>query len=209
MASGPPLAPALAIRCGQRAAPSGGGPAHMPSMEGQSAWRVKARAGLRGVGRAGGPPRGPGSVGSRGWSRPRCAVGRRRGSLGQSAAGSGPRCTGLVELPVPGAIEPHPDRLTTGGGIGAAPPSMAKAASLGQRPGGDQAHSTVAATIGPTPQGVSSSGRHARTRTVMARVGAATSASRAGGGGPGRAGWPRLGWSRCPRRSPAGASRRC
>jgi hypothetical protein len=35
--------------------------------------------------------------------------------------------------------------------MGAAPPSMAKAASLGQRPGWNQAHSTMAATIGPTP----------------------------------------------------------
>src|SRR4029453_15150931 len=39
-------------------------------------------------------------------------------------------------------------------GMGAAPPSMAKAASLGQRPGWDQAHRTMAATIGPTPQRV-------------------------------------------------------
>ena len=38
--------------------------------------------------------------------------------------------------------------------MGAAPPSMAKAASLEKRPGWDQAHSTMAATIGPTPQRV-------------------------------------------------------
>ena len=62
--------------------------------------------------------------------------------------------------------------------MGAAPPSMAKAASLGQRPGWDQAHSTMAATIGPTPHGVSRSGRQARTRVVMARVWSAISASR-------------------------------
>jgi hypothetical protein len=43
-------------------------------------------------------------------------------------------------------------------GIGAAPPSMAKAASLPQRPGWDQAHNTMAATIGPTPQRLSRSG---------------------------------------------------
>src|SRR5215207_6092522 len=36
-------------------------------------------------------------------------------------------------------------------GIGAAPPNIAKAASERQRPACDQAHSTVAATIGPTP----------------------------------------------------------
>ena len=36
-------------------------------------------------------------------------------------------------------------------GIGAAPASIAKAASEWMRPGWDQAHSTVAATIGPTP----------------------------------------------------------
>jgi hypothetical protein len=62
--------------------------------------------------------------------------------------------------------------------MGAAPPSMAKAASLGQRPGWDQAQSTTAATMGPTPVGVSSSGCQARTRAVMARVWSATSASR-------------------------------
>jgi hypothetical protein len=62
--------------------------------------------------------------------------------------------------------------------MGAAPPSMAKAASLGQRPGCDQAHGTVAATIGPTPVRVSRSGRQARTRVVMARVCSVISASR-------------------------------
>ena len=53
-------------------------------------------------------------------------------------------------------------------GIGAAPPSMAKAASERQRPGWDQAHRTVAATIGPTPGRVSRSGRQARTNSRMA-----------------------------------------
>jgi hypothetical protein len=62
--------------------------------------------------------------------------------------------------------------------MGAVPPSMAKAASVGQRPGWDQAHKIMAATIGPTPQRVSRSGRQARTRVVMARVCSAVSASR-------------------------------
>jgi hypothetical protein len=52
--------------------------------------------------------------------------------------------------------------------MGAAPPSMANAASERQRPGWDQAHSTVAATIGPAPVRVSRSGRQARTSTRMA-----------------------------------------
>ena len=37
--------------------------------------------------------------------------------------------------------------------MGAVPPSMAKAASVGQRPGWDQAHKMMAATIGPTRSG--------------------------------------------------------
>jgi hypothetical protein len=52
--------------------------------------------------------------------------------------------------------------------MGAALPSMAKAASVRQRPAWDQAHNTVAATIGPTPGRVSRSGRQARTSTRMA-----------------------------------------
>jgi hypothetical protein len=67
---------------------------------------------------------------------------------------------GLVELAVSGSVEPNPDRLAAGGRDGAAPPSMAKAASLGQRPGCDQAHSTMAATIGPPRRGLA--GRAAR-----------------------------------------------
>jgi hypothetical protein len=63
-------------------------------------------------------------------------------------------------------------------GIGAAPPSIAKAASVRQRPGCDQAQSTMAATIGPTPVRLSRSGRQARTRVVMARVCSAISVSR-------------------------------
>jgi hypothetical protein len=62
--------------------------------------------------------------------------------------------------------------------MGAAPPSMAKAASVRQRPGWDQAHQTMAATIGPTPVGVSRSGPQARTRVVMARVCSAISVFR-------------------------------
>jgi hypothetical protein len=77
---------------------------------------------------------------------------------------------GLVEVAVAGAVEPDANGLAAGAGIGAAPPSMAKAASLGQRPGWDQAHRTMAATIGPTPVRLSRSGRQARTRVVMARV---------------------------------------
>jgi hypothetical protein len=60
---------------------------------------------------------------------------------------------GLVEVAVAGAVAANPDRLAAGGGVGAASASMAEAASLGQRPGWDQAHTTVAAPIGPTPQG--------------------------------------------------------
>ena len=70
--------------------------------------------------------------------------------------------------------------------MGAAPPNMAKAASVRQRPGCDQAQSTLAATIGPTPQRVSRSGRQARTRTVMARVCSAISTSRSWMRRPGR-----------------------
>jgi hypothetical protein len=52
----------------------------------------------------------------------------------------------LVELAVPEAVEPNPHGLAAGAGIGAAPPRIAKAASLGQRPACDQVHSTLAAT---------------------------------------------------------------
>src|SRR5215472_12159594 len=44
-------------------------------------------------------------------------------------------------------------------GMGAAPASMAKAASEWIRPGWDQAHKTMAATMGPTPNWLSRSGR--------------------------------------------------
>ena len=62
--------------------------------------------------------------------------------------------------------------------MGAAPPSMAKAASERQRPAWDQAHSTDAAMMGPIPGRVSRSGRQAWTRVVMARVCWAVSWSR-------------------------------
>jgi hypothetical protein len=62
--------------------------------------------------------------------------------------------------------------------MGAAPPSMAKAASVRQRPAWDQALRTMAATIGPTPVRLSRSGRQARTRVVMALVWSAISAFR-------------------------------
>jgi hypothetical protein len=66
----------------------------------------------------------------------------------------------VVELAVAVTVEP-----ITGGdwplfaGIGATPASMANAASEWIRPGWDQAHNTVAATIGPTPNASSRSGR--------------------------------------------------
>jgi hypothetical protein len=71
---------------------------------------------------------------------------------------------GLVEVAIPERLRRTRTVWPLEAGIGAAPPSMAKAASLPQRPGWDQAHKTMAATIGPTPHGVSSSGRQARTR---------------------------------------------
>src|SRR5215218_794210 len=85
---------------------------------------------------------------------------------------------GLVELAIPRPVEADPHGLAAGGGDGGSPPSMAKAASVRQRPGWDQAHRTMAATIGPTPRRLSRSGRQARTRAVMARVWSAISASR-------------------------------
>src|SRR5699024_2145325 len=48
-------------------------------------------------------------------------------------------------------------------GNGATPASIANAASSRTRPGWDHAHSTVAATIGPTPFSASRSGRQDRT----------------------------------------------
>src|SRR4051794_10638929 len=51
--------------------------------------------------------------------------------------------------------------------MGATPASIANAASEWIRPGWDQAHNTVAATIGPTPNSSSRSGRQLR---MMARI---------------------------------------
>lgn len=47
--------------------------------------------------------------------------------------------------------------------MGATPARLAKAASLRHRPGWDQAHKTVAATMGPMPSWSSRSGRQDRT----------------------------------------------
>ncbi|NYI81171.1 hypothetical protein BJ988_005879 [Nocardioides panzhihuensis] len=53
-------------------------------------------------------------------------------------------------------------------GIGATPASIANAASERIRPGWDQAHNTVAATIGPTPNSSSRSGRQLRMMATIA-----------------------------------------
>ena len=53
-------------------------------------------------------------------------------------------------------------------GIGATPASIANAASEWIRPGWDQAHNTVAATIGPTPNSSSRSGRQLRMMATIA-----------------------------------------
>ena len=93
--------------------------------------------------------------------------------------------------------------------MGAAPPSMAKAASVRQRPGWDQAHSTVAATIGPTPVRVSRSGRQARTSARMAwRWSAASAGQLPDAAGQGCAGSPRWWRSRRPSRPGCAAGRR-
>jgi hypothetical protein len=167
------LAPALAIRCGQRAAPSGGVPltCHLCCV---NCWvALEESVELAGdiadhtaSDLAVGLALGPSPLG----------IGAGRRVIAQP--GQDDQVQGLVELAVPGAIEPHPDGLALEAGMGAAPASMAKAASLAQRPGWDQAHSTMAATIGPTPQRPSRSGRQARTRVVMARVWSAISAFR-------------------------------
>jgi hypothetical protein len=103
-------------------------------------------------------------------------------ALGAPALGIGPgrrvvaqpgqddEVQGRVELAVPGAVEPNPHGLAAGGRDRAAPPRIAKVASLGQRPAYDQAHSMLAATIGPTRCWRSRSGRQARTSVVMAPV---------------------------------------
>ena len=53
-------------------------------------------------------------------------------------------------------------------GMGATPASIANAASEWIRPGWDQAHNTVAATIGPTPNSSSRSGRQLRMMATIA-----------------------------------------
>ena len=53
-------------------------------------------------------------------------------------------------------------------GMGAVPASIANAASECTRPGWDQAHRTVAATIGPTPNSSSRSGRQLRMMATIA-----------------------------------------
>jgi len=59
----------------------------------------------------------------------------------------------VVELAVAVAVEPIPGGDLAAAGMGATPASIANAASEWIRPGWDQAHNTVAATIGPTPNG--------------------------------------------------------
>jgi hypothetical protein len=60
---------------------------------------------------------------------------------------------GLVEVAVPERFSRTRTVWPLEAGIGAAPPSMAKAASVRQRPAWDQALRTMAATIGPTRSG--------------------------------------------------------
>jgi hypothetical protein len=83
----------------------------------------------------------------------------------------------LVELAVPGAVEPNPHGLAAGGRDRGGAAQDREAASLGQRPACNQVHSTLAATIGPTPCWRSRSGRQARTSVVMAPVCSAISRS--------------------------------
>jgi len=106
------------------------------------------------VGRAGGQHSGPDSVGFPGWSYLGAAplgVGTGRRVIAQP--GQDDQVQGLVELTVPRAIQPHAHRLAAGGRDGRGPPSMAKAASVRQRPAWDQALRTMAATIGPRQSG--------------------------------------------------------
>ena len=85
---------------------------------------------------------------------------------------------GLVELVIPRPVEPDRHGLAAGGRDRGGPAEHGEGGIAGQRPGWDQAHSTVAATIGPIPGRVSSSGRQARTRAVLARGWSAISRSR-------------------------------
>src|SRR4029453_15373482 len=85
---------------------------------------------------------------------------------------------GLVELAVPGAVEAHPDGLAAGGGDRGGTSQHGEGGVGWAAARWDQAQSTVAATIGPTPVRLSSSGRQARPRGVMARVCSAISVSR-------------------------------
>ena len=85
---------------------------------------------------------------------------------------------GLVEVAVAGVVEPNPDRLAAGGRDRGGATEHGEGGVSSTAAPMDQAHSTTAATIGPTPVRLSSSGRQARTRTVMARVCSAISAFR-------------------------------
>jgi hypothetical protein len=159
----------------------------------------------RGVGRAGGRRSGSGSVGSRGWFCLGAA------SLGVGAGGwvmAQPGQDDQVQAWLsdgPRAVEPNPDRLAGGGrdrrGAAQHRKRRVSAAAARMRPGTQHR----AATIGPTPQRPSSSGRQARTRVVWRGCARRSPAPMPGCGGPGSAGWPRWRWSRCPRR-PAGAA---
>src|SRR5512132_235204 len=100
------------------------------------------------------------------------------GGRGIAQPGQDDQVQGLVELAVAGAIQPHPRRLAAGGRDGRRTTEQAKAASLaaaaGMGPGAqdDGGHDRA------TPQRLSSSGRQAWTRVVMARVWSAISRSR-------------------------------
>ena len=91
-------------------------------------------------------------------------LGRGAGGRVIAQPGHHDQVQGLVEVAVPERCSRTRTVWPLEAGMGAAPASMAKAASLGQRPGWDQAQRTMAATIGPTPHGVRSSGCQARTR---------------------------------------------
>ena len=84
-------------------------------------------------------------------------VGAGCGVVAQPAEGDGVQCP--ARLAVTASVEPVADVCPDEAGMGAAPASIANAASERQRPGCDQAHNTV----GPTPNRSSNSGCHSRT----------------------------------------------
>jgi hypothetical protein len=72
-------------------------------------------------------------------------------------------CSGLLQPPVPAAVEPMPHHPAGGGLDRATPASMANAASERSQPGCDQLISSRAAVTGPTPGWASGAGASART----------------------------------------------